>query len=84
MINFSEVHQGTSESLRDSSNFPALKLMVNIFRMGVHVPTSISAPASAKALAMAQPKPWSSPIPAIKAFFSFQINIQHVDLTKNG
>ena len=33
-----------------------------------HTPREISHPASARALAMAHPKPWSSATPAIKAF----------------
>ena len=46
-----------SDSFRDSSNLPRRRLLSKMFSAGTHTPSDISAPASASALAMAQPKP---------------------------
>ena len=57
-----------SERVRDSSNLPRRREVSKMLRAGTHVPRMISQPASARHLAMAQPKPWSSATPAMKAF----------------
>src|SRR5216684_3243491 len=56
-----------SESLRDSSIFPRRRRFSKMFSAGGQVPTQMEAPASAIALAMANPNPPSSATPATSA-----------------
>ena len=57
-----------SERVRFSSNLPRRREVSKMLRAGTQTQRITSAPASARALAMAQPKPWSSATPAMKAF----------------
>src|SRR6266853_6401296 len=56
-------------SRSDSAIFPRSSSLVKIPRAGGQVPTQIVAPAWARALEMAKPKPLSSATPAMKARF---------------
>src|SRR5258706_4504827 len=56
-----------SDSLRDSSIFPRRRRFSKMLSAGGQVPTQIEAPASAIALAMANPNPPSSATPATSA-----------------
>src|SRR6266849_5689646 len=56
-----------SDSLRDSSIFPRRRRFSKMFSAGGQVPTQMEAPASAIALAMANPNPPSSATPATSA-----------------
>src|SRR6476660_297857 len=56
-----------SDILRDLSIFPRSSRLLKMFNAGGQVPTDTEAPASARALAIAKPKPPSSATPATRA-----------------
>jgi hypothetical protein len=61
-----------SERVESSSKEPFASPPWKIFKTGGQVPTIIVHPASARALAMAQPYPVESPTPAMNAIFPFK------------